>query len=198
MIRDRCTSCNQEFITLGFENACQACRTCSRCHRSCRSALDTCNTCGKPVCSACMYRGRLRGLSSSNNCTCHGCRDWEANTDRCSRCRTEFRWRTRRHHCRLCGLCICAGCSAFTFGKVLVCRRHMCGDCSGLSDRYFARPAGRLRGLHGRNTVTGKYEKFSGQITLTTSGLVWPTGACASSFGRDSGQRAVSNRSDHR
>lgn len=29
----------------------------------------------------------------------------------CMRCGKSFGWRRRRHHCRLCGRCVCAGCS---------------------------------------------------------------------------------------
>ena len=31
--------------------------------------------------------------------------------DTCMRCGRPFRWRRRRHHCRLCGRCVCGGCS---------------------------------------------------------------------------------------
>ncbi|KAJ7036598.1 hypothetical protein C8F04DRAFT_953853 [Mycena alexandri] len=33
----------------------------------------------------------------------------------CMRCGRAFGWRRRRHHCRLCGRCVCAGCSERTF-----------------------------------------------------------------------------------
>ncbi|KAL0063486.1 hypothetical protein AAF712_009579 [Marasmius tenuissimus] len=33
----------------------------------------------------------------------------------CMRCGRAFGWRRRRHHCRLCGRCVCAGCSDRTF-----------------------------------------------------------------------------------
>ena len=32
-------------------------------------------------------------------------------SDLCMRCRKPFNWRRRRHHCRLCGRCVCATCS---------------------------------------------------------------------------------------
>ena len=32
-------------------------------------------------------------------------------TSSCMRCGRSFGWRRRRHHCRLCGRCICASCS---------------------------------------------------------------------------------------
>jgi hypothetical protein len=32
-------------------------------------------------------------------------------TDSCMRCGRTFNWRRRRHHCRLCGRCVCAACS---------------------------------------------------------------------------------------
>lgn len=38
----------------------------------------------------------------------------DGKTDSCMRCGRTFGWRRRRHHCRLCGRCVCAGCS----GKV--------------------------------------------------------------------------------
>ncbi|KAF7317581.1 hypothetical protein MKEN_00845100 [Mycena kentingensis (nom. inval.)] len=36
-------------------------------------------------------------------------------TESCMRCGRTFGWRRRRHHCRLCGRCVCAGCSDRTF-----------------------------------------------------------------------------------
>ncbi|KAG6831783.1 hypothetical protein H0H87_003908 [Tephrocybe sp. NHM501043] len=36
-------------------------------------------------------------------------------TSECMRCGKSFGWRRRRHHCRLCGRCICASCSGKTF-----------------------------------------------------------------------------------
>ncbi|KAK2462258.1 hypothetical protein APHAL10511_005754 [Amanita phalloides] len=36
-------------------------------------------------------------------------------TKQCMRCGQAFGWRRRRHHCRLCGRCVCAGCSEKTF-----------------------------------------------------------------------------------
>lgn len=38
----------------------------------------------------------------------------DAKTESCMRCGRSFGWRRRRHHCRLCGRCVCASCS----GKV--------------------------------------------------------------------------------
>ena len=35
----------------------------------------------------------------------------DGNTSSCMRCGRSFGWRRRRHHCRLCGRCICASCS---------------------------------------------------------------------------------------
>jgi FYVE/RhoGEF/PH domain-containing protein 5/6 len=39
---------------------------------------------------------------------------WVPNSkaDSCIRCGGVFNWRRRRHHCRLCGNCVCANCSA--------------------------------------------------------------------------------------
>ncbi|RDB23827.1 FYVE, RhoGEF and PH domain-containing protein 6 [Hypsizygus marmoreus] len=36
-------------------------------------------------------------------------------TGGCMRCGRTFGWRRRRHHCRLCGRCVCASCSGRTF-----------------------------------------------------------------------------------
>ncbi|KAF9054716.1 hypothetical protein BJ165DRAFT_1440572 [Panaeolus papilionaceus] len=36
-------------------------------------------------------------------------------TNCCMRCGKLFGWRRRRHHCRLCGRCVCGGCSGRTF-----------------------------------------------------------------------------------
>ena len=38
----------------------------------------------------------------------------DAKAEACMRCSGVFGWRRRRHHCRLCGRCVCASCS----GKV--------------------------------------------------------------------------------
>jgi len=38
----------------------------------------------------------------------------DGKTDTCMRCGRPFGWRRRRHHCRLCGRCVCGSCS----GKV--------------------------------------------------------------------------------
>lgn len=39
----------------------------------------------------------------------------DGKTDGCMRCGRTFGWRRRRHHCRLCGRCVCASCSGKTF-----------------------------------------------------------------------------------
>ncbi|KZT27644.1 hypothetical protein NEOLEDRAFT_1088599 [Neolentinus lepideus HHB14362 ss-1] len=39
----------------------------------------------------------------------------DGKTESCMRCGRVFGWRRRRHHCRLCGRCVCAGCSGSTF-----------------------------------------------------------------------------------
>ncbi|TFK39533.1 hypothetical protein BDQ12DRAFT_734878 [Crucibulum laeve] len=39
----------------------------------------------------------------------------DGKTEGCMRCGKPFGWRRRRHHCRLCGRCICAACSGKTF-----------------------------------------------------------------------------------
>ena len=42
----------------------------------------------------------------------------DGKTESCMRCGRTFGWRRRRHHCRLCGRCVCAACS----GSVSACR----------------------------------------------------------------------------
>ncbi|TDL26367.1 hypothetical protein BD410DRAFT_518305 [Rickenella mellea] len=39
----------------------------------------------------------------------------DGRAESCMRCGKAFGWRRRRHHCRLCGRCVCAGCSSRTF-----------------------------------------------------------------------------------
>ncbi|EMD32581.1 hypothetical protein CERSUDRAFT_118620 [Gelatoporia subvermispora B] len=39
----------------------------------------------------------------------------DGKTENCMRCGRTFGWRRRRHHCRLCGRCVCGGCSGKTF-----------------------------------------------------------------------------------
>ncbi|KAF9479574.1 hypothetical protein BDN70DRAFT_878635 [Pholiota conissans] len=39
----------------------------------------------------------------------------DGKTTSCMRCGRTFGWRRRRHHCRLCGRCVCAACSERTF-----------------------------------------------------------------------------------
>ncbi|KAI0307666.1 hypothetical protein B0F90DRAFT_1675982 [Multifurca ochricompacta] len=39
----------------------------------------------------------------------------DGKTESCMRCGRPFSWRRRRHHCRLCGRCVCANCSGSTF-----------------------------------------------------------------------------------
>ncbi|TFK23230.1 hypothetical protein FA15DRAFT_757435 [Coprinopsis marcescibilis] len=39
----------------------------------------------------------------------------DGKTSECMRCGKLFGWRRRRHHCRLCGRCVCAACSDRTF-----------------------------------------------------------------------------------
>lgn len=35
----------------------------------------------------------------------------DGKAEACMRCGRGFGWKRRRHHCRLCGRCVCAGCS---------------------------------------------------------------------------------------
>ncbi|KLO20105.1 hypothetical protein SCHPADRAFT_992213 [Schizopora paradoxa] len=39
----------------------------------------------------------------------------DGNAETCMRCGRSFGWRRRRHHCRLCGRCVCGRCSEMTF-----------------------------------------------------------------------------------
>ncbi|OSD01235.1 FYVE-domain-containing protein [Trametes coccinea BRFM310] len=39
----------------------------------------------------------------------------DGKTESCMRCGRTFGWRRRRHHCRLCGRCVCGSCSSKTF-----------------------------------------------------------------------------------
>ncbi|KAI0801348.1 hypothetical protein C8Q74DRAFT_1192978 [Fomes fomentarius] len=39
----------------------------------------------------------------------------DGKTESCMRCGRTFGWRRRRHHCRLCGRCVCGSCSGKTF-----------------------------------------------------------------------------------
>ncbi|KAJ3544418.1 hypothetical protein NMY22_g2786 [Coprinellus aureogranulatus] len=39
----------------------------------------------------------------------------DGKTNECMRCGKLFGWRRRRHHCRLCGRCVCSACSGRTF-----------------------------------------------------------------------------------
>ncbi|KIM31655.1 hypothetical protein M408DRAFT_327129 [Serendipita vermifera MAFF 305830] len=39
----------------------------------------------------------------------------DSKAEACMRCGGVFSWRRRRHHCRLCGKCVCANCSGKTF-----------------------------------------------------------------------------------
>lgn len=44
-------------------------------------------------------------------------------SDLCMRCGKPFNWRRRRHHCRLCGRCVCATCSGRVCHILFTCRR---------------------------------------------------------------------------
>lgn len=45
----------------------------------------------------------------------------DSKTDNCMRCSSGFGWRRRRHHCRLCGRCVCSSCSGKVIIKSLEC-----------------------------------------------------------------------------
>ena len=49
----------------------------------------------------------------------------DSKTESCMRCGRTFGWRRRRHHCRLCGRCVCHGCST----KVSEVRKTMRSTC---------------------------------------------------------------------
>lgn len=47
----------------------------------------------------------------------------DSKTDNCMRCKAKFAWRRRRHHCRLCGRCVCADCSTKVRNGVSIAKR---------------------------------------------------------------------------
>ncbi len=51
----------------------------------------------------------------------------DGRTESCMRCGRSFGWRRRRHHCRLCGRCVCASCSGSVcwFRKTLLIRLNV-------------------------------------------------------------------------
>ena len=58
---------------------------------------------------------------------------WHENTRHCERCIREFSFFGGRHHCRVCGICVCHGCSSNKLplrspGGDLVTLR-VCNDC---------------------------------------------------------------------
>ena len=58
-----------------------------------------------------MVRGSLTGEGPSLTITPKG--KWEGDTPTCSLCTRDFGVTRRRHHCRVCGRCVCASCSPF-------------------------------------------------------------------------------------
>ena len=73
----------------------------------------------------------------------------DGKTEWCMRCGRPFGWRRRRHHCRLCGRCVCASCS----GSVC-CRQRAISDPTKITLRrsftyltQMPRDPGNLRGL---------------------------------------------------
>jgi FYVE/RhoGEF/PH domain-containing protein 5/6 len=46
----------------------------------------------------------------------------DAKAESCMRCGGVFGWRRRRHHCRLCGRCVCASCSGKVCPSLLSCQ----------------------------------------------------------------------------
>ena len=48
----------------------------------------------------------------------------DSKTESCMRCGRTFGWRRRRHHCRLCGRCVCGGCSSKVSGANLSVIKH--------------------------------------------------------------------------
>jgi len=61
------------------------------------------------------------------------CHVWQPNTSSCSVCRLDFDLAFRRHHCRQCGRCVCAGCSPFRVHLARPAERP--GDCGLLARR---------------------------------------------------------------
>lgn len=58
-----------------------------------------------------VVRGSLTGEGPSLTITPKG--KWEGDTPACSLCTRDFGVTRRRHHCRVCGKCVCASCSPF-------------------------------------------------------------------------------------
>lgn len=50
--------------------------------------------------------------------------------DGCQECHTKFNFINRRHHCRICGRCICSNCSCFYFNPYLLDYSLLCKDCA--------------------------------------------------------------------
>src|SRR5271156_4134147 len=49
----------------------------------------------------------------------------DGKTSSCMRCGRTFGWRRRRHHCRLCGRCVCASCSGRVSLRTLSCSSNL-------------------------------------------------------------------------
>ncbi|RYG50436.1 hypothetical protein EON67_05280, partial [archaeon] len=47
----------------------------------------------------------------SSTSDAHGSSKWFPDTPACQACGNDFTWARRRHHCRVCGACVCADCS---------------------------------------------------------------------------------------
>ena len=59
----------------------------------------------------------------------------DAKTESCMRCGARFGWRRRRHHCRLCGRCVCASCSGkVRHGWMPLALTDMCAQTFLISD----------------------------------------------------------------
>mmetsp|Transcript_128688 Transcript_128688/g.321021 ORF Transcript_128688/g.321021 Transcript_128688/m.321021 type:complete len:432 (-) Transcript_128688:198-1493(-) len=85
---------------------------------------------------------------------------WEANTETCSICGSRFGIASRRHHCRLCGRCVCNACSPskVRFGGHFEELQRACTPCVEV--------AGRCAGL--ASSVVASCERI--QTTVVAAG----------------------------
>ena len=62
-------------------------------------------------------------------------------SDLCMRCGKPFNWRRRRHHCRLCGRCVCATCSGRVCHGLFTCRGAGLSSSNSLQTFFIANPS---------------------------------------------------------
>lgn len=67
---------------------------------------------------------------------------WQPDTENCAKCGASFSLLFRRHHCRACGACVCAGCSPHRVAGQRVCTPCAAAAASAGSKERAAPPAG--------------------------------------------------------